>query len=218
MNRNQVVLYICNIEDTDTDYLFQKYGLYFDKERLLRISSSKNEKIRAKGIATGAYLVKILEDYNLNLSDVSYGEHGKPFIVNNESIHFNLSHSGKYMALAIAGQPVGVDIQKKVPYNDKVVDKIASSEDAKVIREHFQDRFNYIWSLKEACAKLCGDGLVNGMSRFSMDYSLKNPRVFCKDQPYGFIKEVDYEADYAISLACKEEFEIVKTEVLEEVL
>ena len=42
----------------------------------------------------------------------SRSENGKPFFPAYPDFHYNISHSGDYAALAFAGQPVGIDIQK----------------------------------------------------------------------------------------------------------
>ena len=40
------------------------------------------------------------------------GEHGKPFFTLQPKIHYNISHSGKYVVCVIAGEEVGIDIQE----------------------------------------------------------------------------------------------------------
>ena len=40
------------------------------------------------------------------------GEHGKPFFTLEPGIHYNISHSGKYVACIFAPQEVGLDIQE----------------------------------------------------------------------------------------------------------
>ena len=40
------------------------------------------------------------------------GEHGKPFFTLQPGIHYNITHSGQYVACIFAGQEVGIDIQE----------------------------------------------------------------------------------------------------------
>lgn len=40
----------------------------------------------------------------------TYTGHGKPYLLNYPDVHFNISHSGEYVACAVADSPVGVDI------------------------------------------------------------------------------------------------------------
>ena len=55
------------------------------------------------------------------------GEHGKPFLTLQPRIHYNISHSGKYVMCVIAGQEVGIDIQehRKVNY-ERLVQKVTN--------------------------------------------------------------------------------------------
>ena len=48
----------------------------------------------------------------------SKGEHGKPFFTLLPRIHYNITHSGKYVMCLFAGEEVGIDVQihKKVNY------------------------------------------------------------------------------------------------------
>ena len=55
------------------------------------------EKLLEKGL---------LKEYGLNLKyePRSKGEHGKPFFTLQPKIHYNISHSGKYVLCILAGQ------------------------------------------------------------------------------------------------------------------
>ena len=41
----------------------------------------------------------------------SKGEHGKPFFTLLPRIHYNITHSGKYVMCLFAGEEVGIDVQ-----------------------------------------------------------------------------------------------------------
>ena len=60
------------------------------------------------------------KEYGLKLAfePRAAGEHGKPFLTLQPKIHYNISHSGKYVMCIIAGEEVGIDVQehKKVNY------------------------------------------------------------------------------------------------------
>ena len=53
------------------------------------------------------------------------GEYGKPSLVSGNTF-FSLTHSGKYVSIAIADCEVGVDIEKLRPCHDATVKKIFS--------------------------------------------------------------------------------------------
>ena len=64
------------------------------------------------------------------------GEHGKPFLTLQPRIHYNISHSGKYVMCVIAGQEVGIDIQehRKVNY-ERLVQRMVPSDMVREILE-----------------------------------------------------------------------------------
>jgi phosphopantetheinyl transferase len=88
-------------------------------------------------------------------------EHGKPVLVD-AGLHFNLSHSGDRVALAVAAHaPVGIDVEQitrepaglPADYVFHPGDVIAGAG------PETADRFLAAWTLKEAMAKSAGLGL-----------------------------------------------------------
>ncbi len=61
--------------------------------------------------------------------EAAYEPKGKPYILH-VPWHYNLSHSGDYVALAISDVPVGVDIQQMRPYKDSLVKRFFSEKEA----------------------------------------------------------------------------------------
>ncbi len=93
-----------------------------------------------------------------------YGTHGKPDFADT-SRHFNLSHSGEYIALVTDENSVGVDIQNMRPlknyhlaeryFSEKELSRLEACATASEKEECFYD----IWVKKEAYAKLTGEGI-----------------------------------------------------------
>jgi len=56
----------------------------------------------------------LLREYGLKLKEEprATGEHGKPFLSLQPKIHYNITHSGKYVMCILAGQEVGIDVQQ----------------------------------------------------------------------------------------------------------
>jgi 4'-phosphopantetheinyl transferase len=100
------------------------------------------------------------------------GEHGKPFFTLQPGIYYNISHSGDYVACALANQQVGLDIQqhKEAPYQkilrrmvpEAEMDAILSAPDLKQV---FFDQ----WVLREAYIKWTGEGLARDLRTIWMD-------------------------------------------------
>ena len=94
----------CNIEELD---LLRGIKLVSD-DRKLKISRFRFDK--DKKLSCGAYLLlmKLLNEENVINPIFKTQKYGKAYISNYENIHFNLSHSGKYVACAISDNKVGL--------------------------------------------------------------------------------------------------------------
>ena len=102
----------------------------------------------------------------------SANEYGKPYLVNDPHIHFNLSHSGKYIACAIDSKPVGIDIEQIKPIDMKIAERFFSMDEILFIAAHVNEMrtnaFYNIWTRKESYIKLDGKGLSIPLSGFSV--------------------------------------------------
>lgn len=89
---------------------------------------------------------------------------GKPYW---PGIHFNLSHSGPWVALAVGGGPVGIDVEcfRKNRDTEKLA-KRYFTEAEWTYAEDSQTRFLEIWTAKEAVLKRSGDGLRKSPGSF----------------------------------------------------
>ena len=93
------------------------------------------------------------------------GPYGKPYLVNTQGPHFNLSHAGPMVAIAIAEDDVGVDIEcvKHIPLEEEILRMhFAAAELAWYLAHSEAERpcaFYRLWTRKEALAKATGLGL-----------------------------------------------------------
>ena len=97
-------------------------------------------------------------------------EHGKPALTD-QSIQFNGSHSGEWLALAVADVPVGVDIEsltKSRRWSALASQVLTPDELAAWQRVPAPDQPRALlrsWTLKEAWLKGLGTGLSGGLQR-----------------------------------------------------
>lgn len=91
----------------------------------------------------------------------AYGEHGKPFLADYPTLHFNLSHCKGAVACAISTKPVGVDIETYRPIKESIINYAMSEAEARRIRQAAcpERAFTILWTQKEALVKLTGEGL-----------------------------------------------------------
>ena len=110
---------------------------------------------------------------------------GKPLFLNNPDIHFNISHSGQYVACAIADKPIGIDIELIIPVDLTIAERFFSQDETEYIMEKNSTyRFIEVWTKKESMIKWEGKGLSKPLNSFSVfdsntDKSIFYNKVFC---------------------------------------
>ena len=95
------------------------------------------------------------------------GPHGRP-VVAGGGPHFSLSHGGDMVLVAIASDPVGVDVEQlpETAVVDRLLGTLHPRETAELTALEPKDRrtgFGRCWSRKEAYLKGTGTGLARGV-------------------------------------------------------
>ena len=183
----EAVIYILNTSLVKENYSFVLS--YISKNRREKAEKLINEKDRLLSIGGGYLLKKYLPSEEIKVS-----ENGKPYLENGPC--FNLSHSEKYVVLAIHPSfDVGVDIEK---INGNKVDaiKYTLSKEEKNITDI--DTLFQIWSNKESLIKCKSTGLkdiknVNGLP-------LEGMRLLECEEYYS--KSIVYDG-YSLSISLK---------------
>ena len=173
------------------------------KVLLSKVNESQNEKAmkykneidQIRSLAS-SYLVNSLSSEPLLFNDM-----GKPFFENGP--YFNISHSGKYIVMAVSNKEVGVDIEENVEKNMSSLIRIFNEVEAKMIKEHAD--FYYLCCAKESLIKCIGSSIshvkeipslpLNGLKTYKgKDYQSKT---------FVYEKHI-----VSITRESKEEFEI----------
>ena len=167
-----VKLLIADINLADTyHHLLMKSLTEEQKQRALRF---KNEKDQMRCLLS-SYLMS-----QLSKEELQRNETGKPFYPNGP--FFNISHSGKYIIMAVAKQEVGVDIEEDIEKNMDILLKIFNEAESKMIKEYAD--FYYLWCAKESLIKCMGSSIskikeipalpINGLKTFKgIDYQVQ---------------------------------------------
>ena len=108
--------------------------------------------------------IKKTFDIDFEKQRVALTEHKKPYLMDYPEAHFNISHSGEYVALAVSDKPVGVDIQKNKEYNYDVAKRVCNEKELKDLEDCIDKASEFIklWTQKEAVLKMNGCGIANG--------------------------------------------------------
>ena len=125
---------------------------------------------------------------------------GKPYIKGTKKYHFNRSHSGDWLLLAVGKSPVGADIEKITKIRPKTTEKYFSQTEQVRVKTEGITAFFEIWCQKESYVKYTGEG-IKGLSK-----DLEYP------DDIAFFTET-YE-DYQISVCTKKEHLPTKVEIL----
>ena len=116
-----------------------------------------------------------------SLPPIAVGDRGKPYFPDSDW-HFSISHTKKHVFCALARCPIGIDAEEVTRKIDlRLADKILSvAERAEFDAAGDQNKaLLTFWVLKEAAAKLTGDGLRGYPNHTS--FSLADPRVQERD-------------------------------------
>ena len=118
------------------------------------------------------------------LPEIAVAERGKPYFVNSP-LHFSISHTKHHVFCALSDRPVGLDAEEMDRKADlRLAERILSASE----KRHFdaaadkQACLLRLWVLKEASAKLTGEGL-RGFPNHT-DFDPNDPRIMETDGCY----------------------------------
>ena len=110
--------------------------------------------------------------------EFSVNAYGKPFLIDNHHVQFNVSHAGHYIACAVDDEPVGVDIELIKITDLKIADRFFTpDETAYIMQDQQADRFYEVWTKKESRIKWEGKGLHKSLSSFSVFESNEREQI-----------------------------------------
>jgi 4'-phosphopantetheinyl transferase len=132
---------------------------------LLRAGKYKQQKDNQRFIVSRAAQRIILGRYLQTPAialEFILGDNKKPYLVSNsgEVLHYNLSHSGNWIVLAVAQSAVGADVEfvdPAFPFQDILEDNFSAEEGDYIGTS--TERFFTLWTRKEATLKATGQGL-----------------------------------------------------------
>ncbi len=150
------------------NHFFYKY-----LKRLPQILVKKNKKYkfwedRHRHLFGLLLLIEGFKRYGMDktdLSDIQYNKYGRPYVEN--SLDFNISHSGKYAICAIVdNMSIGIDVEELKPVDFDVFNDIMDEKEWQVINNSpnpIRTFFDY-WTIKESVIKADGRGMSVSLS------------------------------------------------------
>lgn len=136
-------------------------------------------------------LGELLEsEYGIGQFEWEYGEHGKPSLKGLQHIHFNISHCPRAIAVAVASEPIGIDVEKFHKADVALLERCMNPEERMQIAQspNVQEAFTALWTRKEAVFKLTGTGITDNL------HNILTPDVVTTTQ-------VNNSKEYVLSIA-----------------
>ncbi|MCX6231643.1 MAG: 4'-phosphopantetheinyl transferase superfamily protein [Bacteroidetes bacterium] len=132
------------------------------------------------------------------------GNNGKPYI-ENQDLHFNISHSGKWVVAAFSDKELGIDIELIRDANYNVAERFYSKAELlhlnSIMDENARKKYFFdLWTLKESYLKAIGTGLTKSLSSFTIEIKYNSISI-TDDKPIDSIYFRQYEFDNAYKLA-----------------
>lgn len=96
------------------------------------------------------------------------GEYGKPYLMGQPGVEFNLSHTPGAVVVAVSDSPVGVDVERHRTIDTEIAADICSPAERRLLEKACTvptDVFFEIWTKKEALLKCLGVGVVEDLTR-----------------------------------------------------
>ena len=141
-------------------------------------------------------------------------EYGKPALLGIDAqLQCNLSHSGDFIVLAlVAGHELGVDIEysNRARRFQALGERHFSETEVAILQaltgESEQQYFYELWTLKEACLKAVGSGLVLPLDGFSFDLSQPQQlqmdvATSVQDSAHWRVWQLEFDANYELAVA-----------------
>ena len=143
-----------------------------DRKQILRYQFRQDRQRSLLGHLLSRYA--IIQEYALTNKEIQIRRHayGKPYIKDYSQIHYNISHSGEWVVVAIGKSPIGIDVENRREDWDLIGERVFS-ESEKYWSQNSYKRKAILWTIKEAYVKYLGIGLSKSLNSFSIDIKRK---------------------------------------------
>ncbi|HMG84034.1 MAG TPA: 4'-phosphopantetheinyl transferase superfamily protein [Ferruginibacter sp.] len=126
-------------------------------------TKDKNRYIIAHGMLRNILEKKYLHQPAAAIKFIE-GKNKKPYLDADKKLFFNISYSGDWIVLAIAGSEIGVDIEminRDLDINEVMQQSFSEDEINYMNTNSSREQFFLLWTRKEAILKATGQGLNN---------------------------------------------------------
>jgi 4'-phosphopantetheinyl transferase len=167
--------------------------LVLSPEETKKASYFKYEREQHAYIISQAVLRLLISVYlNIDPAEVILvaSKKGKPFLVNEPSLYFNISNSHEMCVYAFSRDAeVGIDIEKvrELPDLDQLIEQNLTSREKAYFLKHPDQKlalFFQFWTFKESYLKAIGEGMR--LSPDNLEFSLNDGHISLQSVTFGF--------------------------------
>ncbi len=196
-------IYILKVPSEISIQLFSRLMEKISEERQEQINRLQFSKDKYLSLFSELIIRMHIQKMNLSPNaEIKFfrTEYGK-LKVELDKMHFNVSHSGEYIACGIDNNEIGVDIEEVIPIDIEVSKLVFTKKEiAYINRDHNNsiDHFYQLWTLKESLIKALGLGFHAELKRLE----LVDVDLLSKYEEWYF-KTIDVVEGYKLSICSK---------------
>jgi 4'-phosphopantetheinyl transferase len=146
---------------------FESYAEYLDmvsEERREKVFRLHSEHSRIISLMTAVYVRECISKSTgipMKALRFSYGEFGKPALLDFDGFHFNVSHSDGCIAFVSGTSPVGVDTERIRGYDARLPRRYLTEYERFRLADSPDKEYEFckIWTTKESYTKMKGSTL-----------------------------------------------------------
>jgi 4'-phosphopantetheinyl transferase len=176
-------------------------------ERFLRFEDSCRSVIAEVLLA---YTLRRVSGIELSKVTLIENQWKKPIIQGHDDVHFNITHSGKWVMCIIDAYEAGVDVEKVKRIDFGIVPRFFSLREQELFNRCATDEerlncFSTLWVLKESYIKAIGRGLHCPLDSFSVIPDIKNTVTLERNDsalPDKFLKLYPIGENYKCAACC----------------
>jgi len=132
------------------------------------------EGVQRKMLGQALLRMAVIINYGIRSDKltIAYGNAQKPYLLSHPHIHFNISHSGRWVVVAVSEREVGIDVERVKKVNLGIAERFFSEMEKHQLfslpEAAQMDYFFDLWTLKESFLKAIGTGLTKPLKSFTV--------------------------------------------------
>jgi len=184
-------IYAMNVEGRNfTEDRWKRYRSEERLERAIKMRAKEQQLCLGAEILLNLSLKKTFPSIQLPAL-YERNAHGKPYLLSQENLYMNWSHSGSWVVCALADREVGIDLQYtgKEPGNSLIRRVLQPEEQPfyeKAAAERKQRLFYEYWVIKESFLKALGTGFYTSLATFYIRMKEPYPEIVRKEPGGAF--------------------------------